>query len=357
MAKQKQGLRQYRREIHPAPRSLVTGGSINFGTFSTPFETVNPLDAARVFGIPLPRFIKNLRLKEWQAFQLGSKDYFILAVIYNQKVGTLVQFILCDKKNGRMTKYEKKVPSWEAHVPSSLGETRAHYITKGFSINVHNRLALGRIFIDVAIDASGGLPSLYGHFEALHEAGRARPLVVSLPFAANRGMYSHKCLTPMQGVLVFGGRRIEFNRQASFAIIDDHKGYYPYILKYDWVTGAGYTARGLTGFNLTDNQVMDKKRYNENCLWEGKQLHLLPPVTFSRPNGVHDEWYITDDYGMVDITFRPVFENPLKLNLLAIKTDYYGPFGSYTGSIRPGSGKRISVNGFFGMGEKKFFRG
>ncbi len=347
----------YTREILPSPGSLVKDGKINFGTFNAPFSDVNPLDAARVFGLPLPRFFKNFRLKEWQAFQLGNKDYFMLAVIYNQKVGTLIQFIVCDKKNERMTKYEKKIPSWEARVPSSLGDTRARYITNNFRIDIHNKLNLGRIFIDVAIDADKKLPALYGHFEVFHETGRVRPLVVSLPFAANRGMYSHKCLMPMEGVLILSGRRIDFDRKSSFAIIDDHKGYYPYILKYDWVTGAGFTAKGLTGFNLTDNQVHDKERYNENCLWMGKELHLLPPVTFFRPNGVHDEWSITDEYGMVDIAFMPVFDNPLKLNLVAIKTDYYGPFGRYSGTIRTSSGAKVSVKGFFGMGEKKFFRG
>ena len=72
---------------------------------------------------------------------------------------------------------------------------------------------------------------------------------------------------------------------------------------------AGFTAKGLTGFNLTDNQVPDRERYNENCLWLGRELHLLPPVTFSRPKGVHDRWCVRDEYGMVDITFTPAFSS------------------------------------------------
>lgn len=357
MAKQPKKQPIYSREILPPPASLVTNGKIAFGTFNGPIKKINPLDATRPFGVPLPRFFRNFRLKEWQAFQLGNRDFFMLAVIYNQKMGTLVQFIICDKKNGSMTRYEKKVPSWSTRVPSSLGGTRARYVSDSFRIDVHNKLDRGRIFIDVAIDADDRLPSLYGHFEAFHEKGAATPLVVSLPFAANRGMYSHKCLMPMEGILFFDGKKIGFPKRESFAIMDDHKGYYPYILKYDWVTGASFTAKGLTGFNLTDNQVRDKERYNENCLWLGKELHLLPPVTFDRPNGVSGEWTIKDRHGMVDIAFRPVFENPLKLNLVAIKTDYYGPFGSFTGAIRPASGPKVSIDGFFGMGEQKYFRG
>jgi hypothetical protein len=34
-------------------------------------------------------------------------------------------------------------------------------------------------------------------------------------------------------------------------IIDDHKGYYPCVMKYDWITALGYAGNGrLVGFNL-----------------------------------------------------------------------------------------------------------
>ncbi|MBN1498333.1 MAG: DUF2804 domain-containing protein [Spirochaetes bacterium] len=357
MKKDVRSIVPYAREIKPAPGSLVEKGRLNFGCFDRAIRVVNPLDAKRVFGFPLPRFIQNMRLKEWQAFQLGNDECFILAVIYNQKPACLVQFIFCDRKTGRMTKYEKMVPSWRASVPSSLGASRARYITQGFRLDFHNRLDRGRIFIDVAIDRRKAMPALYGHFEALHEEGEVRPLVVSLPFAENRGMYSHKCLMPMQGTLCIGERTIQFSRADSFAIVDDHKGYYPYVMRYDWVTGAGMSAKGLTGFNLTDNQVRDKERYNENCLWLGRKLYPLPPVAFSRPDGVNGEWIIRDRYGMVDLVFRPVAANTLKLNLIALKTDYYGPFGDFSGVIMPYPGKKIRVNGYWGMGEQKYLRG
>ena len=31
------------------------------------------------------------------------------------------------------------------------------------------------------------------------------------------------------------GREIRFEKEKSFMIIDDHKGYYPFEMKYDWV--------------------------------------------------------------------------------------------------------------------------
>ena len=348
----------YSRAIEDAPDRLVTNGKINFGTFNGPIEIVNPLDAAGVFGVPVPRFVKYLRLKEWQAFQLGSEECFMLVVVYNQKGAALTQFIFFDKCEGAGLKYEKLVPSFRVSVPSALGNSRARYSAKNFRIDIHNRLDRGRMFIDVAIESFKKLPDVYGHFEALHDAGAVNPIVVSLPFGANRGMYSHKCLMPMQGELTVGDRGYSFSKRDSFAIVDDHKGYYPAVMKYDWVTGVGRGKKGeLIGFNLTDNQVLDKEKYNENCVWVGDRLHLLPPVTFARPDGVAGDWFIKDAYGMVDLAFTPVMENRIDINLLFLKTDYHGPFGTFRGTITTARGAKVPVKNFFGMGEKKYLRG
>lgn len=337
---------------------LVEDGRTNFGTFSSDFEEINPLDADRVFGVPVPRFAKFMRLKEWQAYQLGNRDCFILAVLYNQKAGLLTQFIYYDRKARSGFKYQKIVPSWKTAMPASLADSRACYETGGYRIDYHNRLRDGMLYIDAAFRPRGGLPGVYGHFEALHGARGVRPLVVSLPLGENRGMYSHKCLMPMRGSLCVADRTIDFLDGDSFAIIDAHKGYYPYMLRYDWVTGVITGGkRGPAGFNLTANQVTDPGRYNENCLWMDGALHLLPPVWFERPDGPDGDWLIRDEYGMVDIVFTPEMPNVIKMNLLFTKTDYYGPFGSFRGVIRPRSGAKVNIDGFFGMGEQKYFRG
>jgi hypothetical protein len=203
-----------------------------------------------------------------------------------------------------------------------------------------------------------GRPPMEGHFEAFHDTGLVEPIVVSIPLGENRAMYSHKCLMPMQGSLVIGGEEVVFSKKESFAIIDDHKGFYPYMMHYDWLTAAGYDTEGrLSGFNLTDNQSADPEKYNENCLWVDGRLFLLPPVKFDRPQGVDGEWRVRDLYGMVDLSFRPVSMGKIDMNLLAVKVSYFGPFGVCGGRIRDSLGREHSFDGYFGMGEKKFVRG
>jgi hypothetical protein len=346
------------RELLQVPESLVTGGKFNFGTFNGQFQRVNPLDAERPLGIWLPRPLLNLRLKEWQAFQLGNSRWFMLAVLYNAKVSALAQFIAYDKERKKKYLFEKVLPSWKITVPDSLWDARQSYRDQDCLIELVSQLGKGRFYINVQVHGYKGLPDIAAHFEAFHDDGLVEPIVVSIPFGKNRGIYSHKCLMPMQGSLSIGDEKAEFLRQESFAIIDDHKGFYPYVMKYDWVTAAGFNDRGqLIGFNLTDNQSIDPEKFNENCLWLDGRLELLPPVKFNRPDGVEGEWLIRDQYGMVDLVFKPVTMGMINMNFLILKVKYRGPFGYCNGFIKDRAGNKVMLNQYFGMGEEKYIRG
>ena len=64
------------------------------------------------------------------------------------------------------------------------------------------------------------------------------------------------------GELRLGDELLSFRRDDSFVLMDDHKGYYPYVMRWDWVTGGGVDARGRRiGFNLTRNDSIDPARY------------------------------------------------------------------------------------------------
>ncbi|MGA9047779.1 MAG: DUF2804 domain-containing protein [Dehalococcoidia bacterium] len=346
------------RQLLPAPPSLVSGGKYNFGTFSSQFKEVNPLSADRPLGVWLPKPLLSSRLKEWQAFQLGNERWFLLAVLYSAKISALAQFIAYDRQNNKKYVFEKILPPLVIKVPASLWQARQSYQDKNSFIEIVSQLARGRFYINVKISGQATVPNIEGHFEMFHDEGLVEPIVVSIPFGTNRGMYSHKCLMPMQGSMTIGDEKTVFSRASSFAIIDDHKGFYPYRMRYDWVTAAAYSRdKQLTGFNLTDNQSIDPEKYNENCLWVDGKMSLLPAVKFSRPDGDEGTWQIKDSYGMVDLTFRPVSMGEINMDLLVLKVRYRGPFGYCDGTITDRSGRRVEIKDYFGMGEDKYLRG
>ncbi len=345
------------RPITAAPEKLVENGKYNLGCFNTPVKQANLLDFPSPYKMPLPRAMKALQLREWQAFQLMGKDHFVMVAIYNAKKISLVQFIVYDIKNNQKIKYEKKVPSWSLKIPDTLYNSVASYTSDNFSLEAKHDLATNKLELTATIKGFQKLPEVKAHFTGLHDVTKYKPMVVCNPFSAGRVMYSHKCLMPLDGWLTIGDNHLVFNYGNSQMIIDDHKGYYPYPTVYDWVTGMGRDKDGtMLGFNLTNNQVIEQEKYNENCLWFDGELHPLPPIKVTRPDGVKGKWQISDEYDMVNLEFTPVIHTSVNINLLVLRSLYEGPYGFFNGYLKKTSGEKVLIENLFGMGEDFYLR-
>jgi len=338
----------YSRSVQKAPKRLVTNGKFTFGTYTTPFEIINPLDAIKPLPLRVPEFLKNMRLKEWQAFQMGNKDFFILAAVYNAKGLGVVQFVVIDQKRGRKHLFQRYVPFWKMKVARSLMDSVTCCAGKNFSFHIHNNLKNDRIFFNFWTRGKKGL-HMSCRVEAFHTQEACTPIVICQPFGENRALYSHKAMMPLSGRLCLGDDVSEFAKNDSFMIMDDHKGYYPYIMTYDWVTTAGHDRKNrFVGFNLTDNQVKDHEQYNENCLWVDGRMVPLPPD--QGPTGkMHRD-------GTVNLKFSPKFDGRIELDFKVFETKYYAPYGHFEGYIAPSHENKIIFDGFFGMGEKKYIK-
>ena len=347
-------MKKYRREVLPAPREVVTNGNCNMGTFNGLIEHINPLDAEKPLGFRAPRVFNYLRLKEWQALQIANDEWFVCLAVYNPKEIGIALVMAYRKSERRMYRYERKVPFWKLKVPGGLGDSHCYYHSRNFNIDIYNKLKNGHITVDFNMHNFRGLPDCLASFTGYHET---EPIVIVQPFAKNRPLYSHKALMPAEGSLTISDTTTGFAKNSSCMIIDDHKGYYPYVMKYDWVTALGYDDKGrLAGFNLTDNQVRNHEKYNENCLWLDGKMYPLPPIKITRPSGVEQIWEVRDDYGMVRLYFTPLADMPVYLNLVLMETRYHGPTGSFEGYIVDPDGNQVCFDGFSGMGEKKYIR-
>ena len=340
------------------PGQLVSEGRFNFGTYKEPFKNVNPLDAEIGRLIRYPRVLKNLRLKEWQHFALVNRDYYISLALFDAKTLALVQVCLYDRQSGSIKFYEKKVFSRQVVLPQTLWDDHATCDVKGFKLKIHNNLKAGVHKISFDIEATKDLPALKGSFTCLEDMAVSEPIVVCLPLKEQRAMYSHKYVCPIEGSLLISDDRIMFDSEGSYGLIDIHKGYYPYVMKWHWATAGGFDSdRGIVGLNLTDNQVKNQDAYNENCLWIEGRIHLLPPVRFhfNREN-LYEPWNIHDQQGMVALTFTPEVIRTVDINALIVKTKYRGPFGSFSGTLQTSGGDLLEVKEFFGMCEDFYLR-
>lgn len=343
------------RQLLDAPARLVESGRIRFGTTDRPIPDVNLLDA-QPFAVPLPRALRALRLKEWQAFQLGTSRWFVAVALFDAKLMALAQVKVYDRERRTKHVFERKLPSWALRAPRSLLDSEMAWADGPASIRIVNRLADDRIELHLALPPSPDMPALAGSL--VLAARGCEPQVVSIPFGDNRGMYSHKaCLVP-EGELRLGDEVLSFSPADGYALMDDHKGYYPYVMRWDWVTGGGFDAKGRRiGFNLTRNDSIDPARFNENCVWIDGRRHLLPAVGFvRRPELSPEVWEVRDEHGEVAVDFTIELDGHVRVAALVVESRYRGPFGAVRGHLRGPAGERIELDGMFGMGEDFYLR-
>jgi hypothetical protein len=346
------------RQRKETPAALVENGRFHFGTFATPFRVVNPLDARIYEPLPLPRALKDLRLKEWQHFAFANDEYFISLALFNAKLLGLAQVCVYGRRDRSIRFYEKKTPPWAMSLPATLWDAHASYRSPDFTLLVHNELdrSLHSITFDIA--GKGELPAVAGSFTVYEDLERIEPIEVCLPLGRGRALYTHKCVAPCEGTLTLGGNELRFERSSSYSLVDAHKGFYPFVMKWHWATAARHDKAGkLSGFNLTNNQVEEQEHFNENCFWQGGRIELLPPVTFSfNENDYLRSWKIRDAQGRIDLTFSPEALRTVDVNALLIRSRYRSPYGLFNGRITTESGEALVVEDYFGMCEDFYLR-
>ncbi len=330
-----------------SPTHLVEHGRQILGRFDGPAAHNNLIDGAYRH---LPRALRWWRLKEWQAVQIASPRLFANLALFDARLMQLRQVKVYDRTRGVKHIHETKLPPRTLRIADQLLDSVNRHADRGGSLAFTNRMTHGRIEVECELAARGGTPRVAGRFTLLTDRGASQ--VVSLPFA-HGGMYSHKGMFPVDGELTIGDERVRLDPGETLALLDDHKGYYPYVMRWDWVTCATWQGGAAVGFNLTRNQCKDPATYNENCAWRGDQLGVLPAIEVTRTGvgGRSERWFFRDRDGRVDVTFEPTVPGDVRVQAVIVESRYRGPFGNFSGRLEPDGLPPISVDGWFGMGE------
>jgi hypothetical protein len=335
--------------LAPAPRKLVEDGHQTLGRFGGPAQTNNLLDGG-YRGWPRP--LRWWRLKEWQAVQVASPRLFANLALFDARLMQLRQVKVYDRARGVKHIHEAKLRPGSLKIAEQLLESENRHADKAGALSFVNRVRDGRIEVAFELAATRDAPRVAGQLTLRVDRGATQ--VVSLPFAAGRGgMYSHKGMFPVEGDLWIGDERVRCDAGDTLALLDDHKGYYPYVMRWDWVTCATYQGGEALGFNLTRNQCREPQQYNENCAWRGDRLGVLPAVDVTRVGvgGSDEKWFFRDRDGRVDVTFTPTVPGDVRVQAIVVESRYRGPFGTFAGRLEPEGMAPIVVDGMFGMGE------
>jgi len=306
--------------------------------------------------------LNNKRLKEWQAFQLGDGNRFVCGALYNAKQFAVIAISYYDRATGQHYLYKKFVSPKDLTIANGTLPSVSFYHKSGLHFYIQRDESGENTDISVHWPraklgfGSSSLPAL--SLEA-RMTEKSDGMSICQPFQKGRPLYSYKNLAPAKVEVKLDSHRIL--QTAPFAgILDDHKGFYPRYVNYDWGTAGGYVNGKLLGFNLTRNQIKTPEKYNENCLWLDGKIYSLPAIEVNhiQKKDPSDKgcWHYKDKTGMVDLIFNQDVANTVKVNLGFKFIDYQGPYGGFTGHIFHPEVGRVEFDNMLGMAERKRYK-
>ncbi|MDR2485599.1 MAG: DUF2804 domain-containing protein [Treponema sp.] len=347
----------YTREIQSRRTAPIERGKPRQGTWISAFDEADLLAVRMPFSFPLPRVIRDWRIKEWDIFVIQDDQFFLEAILCNIKYYRWAQVLLYDKDTKEKLRFRKLIPFSGWRMPRTLANASIDSRFYGFFFRIHNWLDANLIKVDLDIEATPSRPSFTAHMEYEADKNEITPMAVNLLFTEKRCMYAYKVLAPVRGDMVFGGRHISLDPAKTTGFFGDFKGYYPYRMRSVWCTGLGFDAEHRRyGFSIGESQTKETFKNNENVLWVEGQMTPLPPVHITMPQGIESDWIIQDMEGMVDLVFTPQEQIHSGLNLLVTTAEYDTPLGYYNGTILDAKGKPVSVRNYWGLGEKVYLR-
>jgi len=347
----------YTREILPPRVSPVEDGNPLIGTWNRAFEKVDLLEIHRPYRFPLPRWLKDCRIKEWECFSANDDNFLLEAIFCNVKLYRMAQVMLFDKKNDERFFFRKIMPGTGWLLPNSLANSSVDSHSSHFYFRIHSWLDADTVKLDINIEATRRRPSLTVHLAYNAGSQDVIPIAVSLGLGGRRIIYAYKALAPVRGDMVLSGRHITLKQDTCSGFFCDYKGFYPYQMRKTLCSGIGFDEeKGRFGFHIAENQKGETVKNNENALWVNGKLTPLPPVLITMPGGPESDWVIQDVEGMVDLTFTPKELNKSGTNLIFTKVEFIAPVGHYNGMLVNSEGEKIQIKNLFGIGEKLILR-
>jgi hypothetical protein len=347
----------YTREILAPRASPIEDGAPLLGTWNRAFDEVDLLDIRRPYRWPLPRWLRDYRIKEWECFGVQDDRFFLEAFLGNVKLYRAAQVLLYDKERGEQFVFRKLMPGGGWRLPRSLANASVECRSSGFFFRIHNWLSADTVKLDMDIAASRRHPACTAHLAYNMKSKTVTPMAVSLGFTGQRNMYAFKAFTPVRGDIVLGGRHINLNPARCTGIFCDYKGFFPYRMRNIFCGGMGFDGDGRRyGFHIAENQTRETRKNNENALWVNGRLTPLPPVRITMPGGSTADWMIQDVEGMVDLVFTPREPNRFDMRLLLTSANFDASVGYYNGMLVSADGEQIQVHNLLGTGEKLYVR-
>jgi hypothetical protein len=320
----------------PASSRIVEKDRINVGWFNAPFA--HPDIKTGCCSHPLRR-------KQWQYISLTSERYIVGFSMVN--VGYLSTFFLYsfDMRTRSFIEFSDVGPGGgKARIAANSLAGTSSYTAKNIFVSVEKHYSEGYYLATISC----------GDKKKNSIAGKVRinvsgdPMVNIREIAPGKLVYTHQSTVYRpEGCLVCNGDTIRFNPHTDFAGFDYTQGRHNYTTGWNWAAAGGYAADSTpVGVCFSTGTGV--------FYWVNGTIHRVKDIAFNYRN-LDSLWRIASPDSVISLDFAPVGKRTGKINVLGLlRSDYYQPFGIFSGSIRPPGALPIRIGTLRGVTEEHF---
>ena len=178
----------YTRVIQERRQRPVENGIPLQGTWTQAFEEVDLLSIHRPYSFPLPKGLKDFRIKEWQSFTIQDDRFYLKARLSNLKFFHDALVIIYDKETGEQEIFHKLVAGSGWQLPKGLYNASVDSRSYGFFFRIHSWLDTKSIKLELDIKKRGRRPAFTAHAAFDLVGGKTTAMAVNLLFSERRNM-------------------------------------------------------------------------------------------------------------------------------------------------------------------------
>lgn len=141
----------------------------------------------------------------------------------------------------------------------------------------------------------------------------------------------------------------------AWGVLDVGRGRWPYSTRWNWGGGAGVATDGQTVVGIQiGGKWTEGSGFTENGVIVDGRLHkigqeLVWDYSWERPM---DPWRVSLPDGSIDVTLTPRYDRQSAANAGILATHVHQVFGTWTGHVTTGDGRRVEVEQIQGFAEE-----
>lgn len=325
---------------------LNEDGNLNEAGYA--FDLVKKYDRSKIKA-------KKLRIKEWDYYYVGNKDYGLaLTIADNSYMGLIsVSFLDFVRKKDITKSVMKFFTKGKLNLPSSSKEGDVSYFSKNVDVSfVHEN---GKRHLKVRYKNFSDKKDLRAdiYLEETNEGS----MVIATPFKKSKHFYYNQKINLLRssGYMKFGEQLIDLSEN-TFGVLDWGRGVWTYSNTWYWSSlNSSYKGHRI-GFNLGYG-FGDTSAASENMFFYDDKAYKFTDVHFDIPISKYGnddylkEWKFRSATGDINLTFTPVLNRHANMNLLFLKSLQNQVFGLFSGYFLL-EGKEIYFENLPGFAEK-----